>query len=84
MWAAIRFVFRAVAALTAAGAIVVAAAAWRLSAGPLTLAFLTPYLQEALSYNGDYGFLVELDDTILSWAGWGCCHFIERPCSELA
>ena len=70
MWAAIRFVFRAVAALTAAGAIVVAAAAWRLSAGPLTLAFLTPYLQEALSYNGDYGFLVELDDTILSWAGW--------------
>ncbi len=44
-------------------------AAWRLSSGPISLAFLSPYIENALSR--EHGaFRVRLDDTILTWAGW--------------
>ena len=62
--------FRLTASVAAALTVVIAAAAWRLSAGPVSLAPLTPYVQEALSYGGEFGFRVALDDTILTWAGW--------------
>ncbi len=50
-------------------AIVMALVAWRLSSGPISLAFLTPYVEEALNGPGR-NFRVTLDDTILTWAGW--------------
>ena len=51
-------------------AIVVAVGAWRLSSGPISLGFLSPYLKEALSFSGNEDFRVELGDTILTWAGF--------------
>ncbi|HEC91209.1 MAG TPA: hypothetical protein ENI55_06040, partial [Alphaproteobacteria bacterium] len=49
--------------------IVAVLVAWRLSSGPISLAFLTPYLEKALNEPGR-NFRVTLDDTILTWAGW--------------
>ncbi len=43
--------------------------AWRLHSGPLELEFLTPHLEEALS-DPDSGFVVDIDQTVLVWAGW--------------
>jgi hypothetical protein len=42
---------------------------WRLTTGPISLAFLTPYFESALK-TGDNQFDVKLEDTILTWAGW--------------
>ena len=50
-------------------AIVVVLLAWRLTSGPISLAFLSPYIQEAANREAA-GFTVEFDDTILTWAGW--------------
>jgi len=41
--------------------------AWRLSTGPLSIAFLTPYFERALS-PADGSYRVEIDDTILDWS----------------
>ena len=60
---------RLVAALLASFAMLLAVAAWLLSTGPVSLGFLTPYLKEALTL-GQTDIRVELDDTILTWAGW--------------
>ncbi len=50
-------------------AIIMVLAAWRLSSGPISLAFLSPYIENVLSR--EHGaFRVRLDDTILTWAGW--------------
>lgn len=50
-------------------AIVMVLAAWRLSSGPISLAFLSPYIENVLSR--EHGAVrVLLDDTILTWAGW--------------
>ncbi|MFQ5959744.1 MAG: DUF3971 domain-containing protein, partial [Alphaproteobacteria bacterium] len=57
------------AAAVAAAAIVFAAAAWRLASGPVTLTFLSPYIEEALRQS-DSPYRVEFSDTILTWAGW--------------
>ncbi|MCW5730706.1 MAG: AsmA-like C-terminal domain-containing protein [Alphaproteobacteria bacterium] len=62
-------IFKLIAALFAATAILFAALAWRLQAGPISLAFLTPYLNEALSI-GNAGFRAEVEDTVLRWEGW--------------
>ena len=40
---------------------------WRLSAGPLSLDFLTPLIERALS---DEGGSVAVQQTVLTWAGW--------------
>lgn len=48
-------------------AIIVALLAWRLSSGPVSLAFLSPYLETALR-SDDGSFAIRLDDTILTWA----------------
>jgi len=60
---------KGIAALFAATAILFAFLAWRLAAGPVSLALLTPYLNDALDY-GDAGFRAEIEDTVLAWAGW--------------
>ena len=43
--------------------------AWRLSTGPISLAFLSPYLETALR-SEDGTFAIKLEDTILTWAGF--------------
>ena len=64
-----RFVTNFAAAMVAALAVVFAVSAWRLSAGPISLAFLTPYMQDALRQT-DSPIQIEFSDTILTWAGW--------------
>ncbi len=58
-----------VAALFGAVAIVLAMAAWRLSSGPVSLGFLSPYLHEALQGEGiDAPYTIAFEDTFLVWA----------------
>lgn len=64
-----RFVINFAAAMVAAVAIIFAVFAWRLSAGPISLAFLTPYMADALEQT-DSPIQLEFSDTILTWAGW--------------
>lgn len=66
---AIKLVLQALAALFGSLAIVFAVVAWRLSAGPVSLGFLSPYLAEAFE-SQDLSYRVEFSDTILTWAGW--------------
>ena len=63
------FVMNVVAATVATVALVFAVFAWQLSAGPISLAFLTPYVQDALKQT-DSPIQIEFSDTILTWAGW--------------
>ncbi len=63
------FVLRVLAALTAAATIIIAAATYRLSQGPVSLAFLTPYLEDAMRY-GRSDLTVQARDTVLTWGGW--------------
>jgi len=56
-------------AVAAGLAILMVLAAWRLSSGPISLEFLTPHIERALSAE-DGSFAVRLDDTVLTWAGW--------------
>ena len=64
-----RLVLEYCAAIVAGIIVVAALAAWRLSSGPIALDFLTPYIEEALSAE-DGSIAVELDQTVLTWAGW--------------
>ncbi len=65
----LRGMFRLLAGLGAGLTIVLVLLAWRLSAGPISLAFLSSYIEGALSaVLADTR--VRLDDTILAWAGW--------------
>jgi hypothetical protein len=50
-------------------AIVLGFAAWHLSSGPISVGFLTAYIERALNASAR-GVRVELDDTVLTWAGW--------------
>src|SRR5690606_7748865 len=54
----------------AGAAILLGVLFWRISGEePLRVAFLTPYLEQALT-SADGEFHVEIDDTVLTWAGW--------------
>ena len=44
--------------------------AWRLASGPVSIGFLTPYIDDALAEVHQGAFNVTFDDTILTWAGW--------------
>lgn len=55
-----------VAATVVAGAGLVA---WRLSEGPIDLAAVQPYIEEALSPS-DSSYSVAIDSTVVAWAGW--------------
>ena len=50
-------------------AIIAMLAAWQLSSGPISLAFLSPYIENAVNA-GHKSFKLSLEDTILTWAGW--------------
>ena len=50
-------------------AVVVALAVWRLSLGPVSFDFLSPYIVRALEPE-DGSMRIETGDTILTWAGW--------------
>jgi len=43
---------------------------WRLSSGPVSIAFLTPYMKAALEDANQGAFDISVGDTILTWAGW--------------
>lgn len=62
--------FEIVAGLIAGAVILLGVALWRISGDePLRVSFLTPYLEQALSPE-DRRFTVDIDDTVLTWAGW--------------
>ena len=50
-------------------AIMLMVAAWQLSTGPISLGFLSPYIEKAVN-SGQRTFKLSMDDTILTWAGW--------------
>ena len=60
-------VLQVVGGIGAGLAIALLVVVWRLSAGPISLAFLSPYMADALSAAVP-GYRVTLDDTILTWA----------------
>ncbi len=64
-----RGMFQLLGGLGAGLAIMIALAFWQFSQGPISLAFLTPYIEKSLSQNFK-AFNVRLDDAILTWAGW--------------
>ena len=64
-----KFILDIFGAALAGAAILVALLSWRLAGEPVSLAFLTPYLQDALRAE-DESFRFELEDTVLTWAGW--------------
>ena len=68
-WRTFRGLIQILGALGAGLAIVLVVLAWRLSAGPISLAFLSPYIERALEASQKF-VRIELDDTILTWAGW--------------
>ena len=58
-----------ITAATASAALLLAVVLWRLSNGPISLAFLAPYVEQALSAE-DASYRVNFEDFILTWAGW--------------
>lgn len=44
--------------------------AWRLASGPVSIGFLTPYIENALAEIHKGAVNLAVDDTILTWAGW--------------
>ena len=41
---------------------------WRLTSGPISLSYLTPYFEESFKVS-DNNFKIKLQDTILTWVG---------------
>jgi hypothetical protein len=64
-----KLVVHTLAAIFGSLSIIFAVAAWRLSSGPVSIAFLEPYLERAFN-DENLAYRVEIDDTILTWAGW--------------
>lgn len=67
---AVRSLFQLLGALIVVLLIALTLLAWRLSAGPIALDFLTPYIEEALT-SAESGFAVRLDGTVLTMAPSG-------------
>ena len=83
MTRAIKLVFQVLAALFGSLAIVFVVVAWRLSAGPISLGFLSPYLADAFEAE-DMSYRVEFSDTILTWAGFDRSSTLSRKTSGRA
>ncbi|MFP6710695.1 MAG: AsmA-like C-terminal domain-containing protein [Rhodospirillales bacterium] len=64
-----RSVIQLIGVLGLGFAVFVGVLVWRLTTGPISLAFLTPYFESALK-TGNSRFEIKLEDTILTWAGW--------------
>ena len=60
--------------------LLVAGSAWRLSQGPVSIQFLLPYAEDLLQRQ-DTRFHAELDDLILTWAGWERALDVRALCS---
>ncbi|MBS4045867.1 MAG: AsmA-like C-terminal domain-containing protein [Alphaproteobacteria bacterium] len=58
---------RTVVAVVATAAILAGALAWRVTQGPISLAFLAPYVSEALALP-QLGFRVTVGDVVLAWS----------------
>lgn len=58
---------RTVLAVAATAAILLGALVWRVSQGPISLAFLGPYVSEALALP-QLGFRVDVADVVLAWS----------------
>jgi hypothetical protein len=57
-------------AVLAGAAILLAFLTWRLTQeGPIHLRFLSSYVEQALLHS-DQPYLIAIDDTVLTWAGW--------------
>lgn len=69
MKATFRIVLHALAAAFGTLAIIFAVGAWRLSSGPISLAVLSPYIEEAFQAE-DLDYSIVFEDTVLTWAGW--------------
>ena len=65
----LRITLEIAAGIIAGLAILIGIGFWRLSAGPISLSFLTPAVQNALN-QVDSQFDIEVEDTVLSWGGW--------------
>lgn len=50
-------------------AIITLLIAWQLQKGPVSLSFLTPYVENVLN-SGHRNFRLAIEDTTLTWAGW--------------
>lgn len=66
---AAKLVLRILAATFGSLALIFAVGAWRLSSGPISIGFLSPYIEKAFEAE-DLSYHVEFEDTILTWAGW--------------
>jgi hypothetical protein len=64
-----KFVFEALGTIVAGAAIVAAVGVWQFSSGPISLDFLTPYIETALAAPGG-NLRVKLEGTRLAWEGW--------------
>lgn len=57
------------AGLSAGLAIILLLLVWQLSKGPISLGFLSPYIENAVNEDQS-NFRLKMRDTILTWAGW--------------
>ncbi len=62
-------VVQLIGGLGAGLAIITLLIAWQLQKGPVSLSFLTPYVERALN-SGHRNFRLAIEDTTLTWAGW--------------
>jgi len=65
----IRGTVQLLAGLSAGLTIIAALVAWQLNQGPISLAFLSPYIEDAVN-SENRNFRLQMADTILTWAGW--------------
>ncbi|MEG3619161.1 AsmA-like C-terminal region-containing protein [Magnetovibrio sp. PR-2] len=66
----VRGLFQIIGGLGVGLLVAVLLVAWRLASGPVSIGFLTPYIQNALSEVHKDAIALEVEDTILTWAGW--------------
>lgn len=65
----VRSLLHVIAGLSAGLAILASLVAWQLSQGPLSLGFLNDHIEDGLNrLHGRFQF--QLEDTVLTWAGW--------------
>lgn len=65
----LRLTLEVLAAAIAGLAVLTGVLAWRLSAGPITVDFLTPVIESALN-DGDDRVRVDIAETVLTWGGF--------------
>jgi len=64
-----RGIVQLIGGLGAGLAIMIMVVAWQLSSGPISLGFLSPYIENAVNAE-QKNYKLTMRDTILTWAGW--------------